>query len=239
MDKIKVSAVSYTNSKPFVYGLTHSNALDLMDLSLDIPSDCAYKLINNQADIGLVPVAALLEIPNYQIVSNYCIGATGAVDSVFIFSNKPIVEITTLKLDKQSRTSNNLAKVLLKNHWKINPEFVTDGDADAFVQIGDRTFGKKGSFNFQYDLAQVWMDFLNLPFVFAVWASNKAIPENFKANFNAALKYGLEHRDQVIASIPIIDNFDFNDYLINKIDYDLNDRKLMALEKFLGFVKEL
>ena len=37
-------------------------------------------------------------------------------------SNKPIEEIRTLQLDPQSRTSNNLAKVLLKNFWKINPE---------------------------------------------------------------------------------------------------------------------
>ena len=47
MNKIKVSAVSYTNSKPFVYGLMHSGILDSIDLSLDIPSDCANKLIDN------------------------------------------------------------------------------------------------------------------------------------------------------------------------------------------------
>ena len=98
MTKIKVSAVSYTNSKPFVYGIMHSGILDQIDLSLDIPSVCANKLIENQVDIGLVPVAALLHIENYQIISNYCIGANGAVDSVFIFSNKPIQEIKILQL---------------------------------------------------------------------------------------------------------------------------------------------
>jgi chorismate dehydratase len=114
LNKLKVSAVSYTNSKPFVFGLLHSDILDKIELSLDIPSVCALKLIENQVDIGLVPVAALLQIPNYHIISDYCIGANGAVDSVFIFSNKPISEIKTLKLDSQSRTSNNLARVLIK-----------------------------------------------------------------------------------------------------------------------------
>ena len=119
MNKVKISAVSYTNTKPFVYGLMHSKISDEIELSLDTPSDCASKLINNQVDIGLVPVSALIEIPGYKIMSNYCIGATGAVDSVFIFSNKPIQEVRSLRLDSQSRTSNNLAKVLLKNHWHL------------------------------------------------------------------------------------------------------------------------
>jgi len=82
-NKNRVSAVSYTNTKPFVYGLQHSEIIDLIDLSLDIPSDCAKKLINDQADIGLVPVAALLDIPRYEIISDYCIGAVTAVNSDF------------------------------------------------------------------------------------------------------------------------------------------------------------
>jgi chorismate dehydratase len=208
LTKIKVSAVSYTNSKPFVYGIMHSGILDQIDLSLDIPSVCANKLIENQVDIGLVPVAALLHIKDYQIISNYCIGARGKVDSVFIFSNKPIQEIRTLQLDAQSRTSNNLSKVLLKYHWKINPELVNSELADAFVQIGDRTFSNRDHYPYQYDLATEWFNFTGLPFVFAVWASNKPIPEDFKIAFNEALKYGLDHRKEVISGLDEIENLD-------------------------------
>ncbi len=239
MNKIKISAVSYTNSKPFVYRLMHSGILDQIELSLDIPSDCAHKLINNQADIGLVPVAALLEIPNYKIISNYCIGASGAVDSVFIFSDKPIDDIVTIKLDIQSRTSNNLAKVLLKNYWRVTPDFISDERGDAFVQIGDRTFGKKNQYAYQYDLAEEWQKFTGLPFVFAVWAANKEIPESFVTDFNSALKYGLDHRNKVIEALPPKENFDFGDYLMNKIDYTLVQKKLEALKKFHQMIKEL
>lgn len=239
LNKIKISAVSYTNTKPFVYGLMHSGISDQIDLSLDIPSDCANKLITDQADIGLVPVAALLEIPDYKIISNYCIGASGAVDSVFIFSNMPIEEVGTIKLDVQSRTSNNLARVLLKNYWQLSPEYVVDEHADAFVQIGDRTFGKKDQYAYRYDLAEEWQRFNGLPFVFAVWAANKEIPEDFVLDFNSALKYGLEHRNEVIDGIPPRENFDFGDYLINKIDYNLDEKKLEALNKFHQFIKDL
>lgn len=239
MNKIKVSAVSYTNSKPFVYGLLHSGILESIELSLDIPSDCANKLIDNQVDIGLVPVAALLHVDNYQIVSQYCIGAVGAVDSVFIFSQKPISEIEKIKLDPQSRTSNNLSRVLLKNYWKISPDFITEGEADAFVQIGDRTFGKKDLYPYYYDLAEEWFKFTGLPFAFAVWASNKPIPEDFKESFNAALKLGLDHRKEVIEQIENIGNFDLDDYLMNKVDFNLDDKKLIAINKFHEFIKAL
>ncbi|WP_374951428.1 MqnA/MqnD/SBP family protein, partial [Mucilaginibacter sp.] len=82
MKKIKISAVSYTNTKPFLYGLQHSDIINEIDLSLDMPADCAQKLIDNQVDIGLIPVAATLNLPQWEIVSAYCIGAVGAVNSV-------------------------------------------------------------------------------------------------------------------------------------------------------------
>lgn len=239
MNKLKVSAVSYTNSKPFVFGLMHSDILDKIDLSLDIPSVCALKLIENQVDIGLVPVAALLQIPNYHIISDYCIGANGAVDSVFIFSNKPISEIKTLKLDSQSRTSNNLARVLIKYYWRCTPEFVEHENADAFVQIGDRTFGKKSQFLYHYDLSEEWFKFNGLPFAFAVWAANKPVSESFKDEFNQALKFGLEQRHLVLNDLKSVDNFDLSDYLMNKIDFNLNEDKLKAIKKFHDLIKDL
>lgn len=239
MNKIKISAVSYTNSKPFVYGIMHSGILDRIDLSLDIPSVCANKLIENQVDIGLVPVAALLQIKNHHIISKYCIGANGSVDSVFIFSNKPIQEIKTLRLDTQSNTSNYLSKVLLKYHWNIIPELVETDMADAFVQIGDRTFSNRNQYPYQYDLALEWHKFTGLPFVFAVWASNKPIPEDFKIAFNTALEYGLNHRKEMIAGLDIVKNIDLEIYLMKKIDYNLDKDKLTALAKFTDLIKTL
>lgn len=237
MNKIKISAVSYTNTKPFVFGLTHSDIINKIDLSLDIPSDCANKLINNQADIGLVPVAALLDIPQYEIISDFCIGARGAVNSVFIFSDKPIEEIKSIRLDTHSRTSNNLALVLLKNYWKLSPEVVNTG-GDAFVLIGDRTFGKKKEYQYAYDLAEEWQNFTSLPFAFAVWAANKPVNKKFIDEFNTALKLGLDNRLEVLKNQPL-NGFDFKDYLENKLDFDLDDKKRQAIEKFHEYIKAL
>jgi chorismate dehydratase len=236
-EKMRISAVSYTNAKPFVYGLTHGSLCDNIELSLDIPSDCADKLINNQIDIGLVPVAALLKLPTYHIVSNYCIGAVGAVHSVFIFSHKPITEIKTIHADQQSRTSNLLAKVLLKHHWKTNPEWIETDDADAFVLIGDRTFGKVEQYAYAYDLSASWYEMTAKPFVFAAWVSNKAISEEFISEFNETLKLGLANRPALIKELDTFPNFDMAKYLNEYIDYDLDDSKKAALAHFLELAK--
>jgi len=247
MKKIRISAVSYTNTKPFIYGLEHSGILQKIDLSLDNPADCAQKLIDNVVDIGLIPVAATLSLPRWEIVSDYCIGAVGAVNSVFIFSNCDVREVETLQLDPQSRSSNNLARVLLKNYWKTDHLMIENSDKysissdskTAFVQIGDRTFGKKEKYPFVYDLAEEWQKFTGLPFVFAAWIANKTIPAGFIIEFNQALKFGLDHRTELLKEIPQRQDFDFEDYLMHKLDFDLTENKKKALFLFLDYVKGL
>ena len=212
-----------------------------------MPSDCAQKLIDNKVDIGLIPVAATLNLPEWHLVSDYCIGAVGAVNSVFIFSNCPIEEVKTLQLDPESRSSNNLAKVLLKNYWKFQPELIANAPdygvlADkhtAFVQIGDRTFGKADQFPYVYDLAAEWTAFTGLPFTFAAWIANKPISPEFIQEFNESLQYGLDHRSELFSEMTMRDDFDLKDYLMNKIDYPLTHQKKEALYLFLDYIKAL
>ncbi|WP_113635469.1 menaquinone biosynthetic enzyme MqnA/MqnD family protein [Nubsella zeaxanthinifaciens] len=241
MNKIKVSAVSYTNTKPFIYGLQHSAILDQLDLSLDVPADCASKLIDNKVDIGLIPVAAIPFVSNAQIIGSYCIGSVGAVNSVFIFADKPIHEVKTVRLDPQSRTSNNLAKVLLKNHFKVEVEFLSDQDleADAIVLIGDRTFGRKNDFAYVYDMGEEWMKFTALPFMYAAWVANKEIPTQFIEEFDRALGLGIQHIPDVIAQLPKIEGIDLGDYLQHKLDFNLTADKLKAKDLFLDLVSKL
>jgi chorismate dehydratase len=246
-NKIRISAVSYTNTKPFLYGIQHSDIINRIDLSLDMPSDCAQKLIDDKVDIGLIPVAAILSLPRWEIVSDYCIGASGPVNSVFIFSNCEAKDIKTLQLDPESRSSNNLALVLLKNYWKADhrtienaPDYAAPNEPHtAFVQIGDRTFGKKQQYKYAYDLAEEWQKFTGLPFVFAAWVANKPIPAEFMDEFNKALKFGLEHRAELLKELPQRADFDLEDYLMHKLDFDLTEDKRKALHLFHEYIMAL
>src|SRR5687768_5763961 len=175
----RISAVSYLNTKPFIYGIEKVLDPKLYSLQLDIPSVCAEKLVSGQADLGLVPVAVLPQLKEYYLVSDFCIGAVGAVDSVMLYSFVPLGEIEEVLLDYQSRTSLLLARVLAKEYWKICPRWVNAGegfendirDRTAAVVIGDRTFSLSGKFPFQYDLSAEWHKMTGLPFVFACWVA--------------------------------------------------------------------
>ncbi len=118
MDKIRISAVKYANTYPFIYGLKESGFEKKVILETDHPADCASKLINNRADIGLIPVASLPLLNEYHIISDYCIGANGDVRTVMLLSNCPFEDVETIYLDYRSRSSVNLTRVLARTAGK-------------------------------------------------------------------------------------------------------------------------
>ncbi len=238
MPKLKISIVSYLNSKVFVKGLI-PDATDVFDISLDIPSVCATKLQNNTIDIGLIPVAMIPNIPNATIISDYCISATGAVNSVFLFSNSEINDLHTIYLDIHSRTSNALCKILAKEYWNLNvvyknrtEDIITLNPGEAFVLIGDRTFDQIGKYLTQLDLSEEWFNYTNLPFVFAAWVANKPITTPELLSFNEYLKNGFNHLSEVIEENKL-KHFDVDDYLNNRIEYNLTEQKQKAINLFL------
>lgn len=239
MKKISISAVSYTNTLPFLQGIRNSELMSKIDLSVDYPSECARKVIEDEVDMGIIPIAALTKLPDYHIIGDYCIGSDGAVDSVFIFSERPVDEITSLRLDPQSRTSNGLAQILLKHYWNREVEVRTEGEADAYVLIGDRTFGKKNTVPHVYDLGHYWKEMTGLPFAYAVWVSNKKLPDSFEQEFNEALANGVSRPEDVIQGLPEYAGFDYKKYLTQSLDFHLTADKRKAIEKYLEYYNTL
>jgi chorismate dehydratase len=249
MDKTRVSIVSYLNSKPFLYGLKNSLLADKIKISLDIPSKVAAKLTYNQADVGLIPVAGLEDLENYQILSDYCIGSIGKVKTVVLVSDVPLKKVETVLMDYQSRSSVLLAKVLAKFYWKKsfrwenacnNFQNISIKGKTAGVIIGDRVFDIENNFKYVYDLSDEWYTFTGLPFVFAVWAANKNVSANFETEFNKALSFGLNHINEIIKTeqshFPTVN---IKDYFAKNISFKLDKEKKDGMEKFLDLVSKL
>ena len=240
---LKISAVSYLNTIPFIHGLKQSELIKTIDLQLDYPSICADKLINGTVDLALVPVAVIPKLKEAYIISDYCIGANGAVDTVCLYSDVPIEEIESIALDYQSRTSVALLRVLLKEYWQYNPELKKanvgfeeniKGNHAALV-IGDRAFALNTKHAYIYDLSAIWKEMTGFPFVFAAWVANTKLPQDFIISFNKALEKGLSNIDKALAlegdSYPNCENPE--DYLNNKISYSLDSEKQKGMELFL------
>lgn len=235
---------------PFKWAIKRSPILEKIDLQEDIPSICAQKLKYKQVDLALIPVALLPELDTYFIETSYCIGSNGRVDSVKLFSQVPLSEIRTITLDYQSKSSITLTKVLVKFFWKLDVQFLEAkpgfekevSGTNAAVVIGDRTFGMNGHYPHEFDLAVEWKKMTGLPFVFAAWVSTEKLPGDFIQEFNAVLKYGVDHTLEAVDSDYNLQNLSKEktiEYLTERINYDLDAGKLEALKLFLEYISKL
>ena len=235
-----MGAVSYLNTKPLLYGIERSAVVDKIELKIDYPSGIAAMLLHDEIDIGLVPVAIIPQLKEYHINTEYCIGSNGAVASVCLFSEVPIENIENILLDYQSRTSVQLAKILLKEYWDIHP--VLTGTKEDFrdrikgttagLVIGDRALEQRKASPYIYDLGEAWKNHTGLPFVFAAWVSNKKLSNDFVDEFNEANKAGIENINALVNGLHY-DIFDLQKYFTQCISYHLDAEKRKGLDLFL------
>ncbi len=246
MGKIRVGIVNYLNTRPLIYGLELPPVSELIELKGDYPSRIAEMLLDEEIDVGLVPVAVIPELPTYHIVGDHCIGTEGEIASVALFSEVPMDAIKTIYLDYQSRTSVALLKYLVKEYWGIDPEYIEAKDENyrneikgttAGLVIGDRAFEQRKISTFIYDLGSEWKKITGLPFVFAAWVSIKQLPADFVRIFNAANEKGLTKIDEIVAANPF-DLFDLKKYYNLHLSYHLDERKLAGMELFLRYISE-
>ena len=241
--------MSYLNTAPFVYGIKNSGILDRIELTLDYPSECARKLLSDESDIGLIPVAANPRLKENHIITDYCLGAEGPVRTTILFSNCPLDSIERVYLDYQSITSVTLVKVLALHSWNIKPEWLAltpdftlkELDPyDGIVIIGDRVFDYEPGFTYRYDLANEWIKLTDLPFVFATWTSNKPIEASLIKELNDSFRIGLNDIPAAINyySPKNISKQEAEYYLTKNLSYILNQPKREAIRLFWSLARE-
>jgi chorismate dehydratase len=250
-DKIKISAVRYANTYPFIYGLTETGFDKKVELTTDHPADCAAKLISGKTDIGLIPVAALPMLKEYHIITDFCLGAYGNVRTVLLLSNCPFGKIKSINLDYRSLSSVNLVRILAKNYWKRDFfwkktsesfDFCKIPENEAIVLIGDQCFEYEKCFTHKTDLAGEWYKFTGLPFAFACWTANRKLDDKFLREFNDALRTGVSNIPAVVEKYGMAGTIRGNDlkvYLTENMNFDLNDDKRKAIKLFLELMSKL
>ena len=243
--KIRVGAVSYLNTKPLLYGIRRSAVMEDVELKIDYPSKIASMLLNDEIDLGLVPVAIVPQMKKHYFNGDYCIGSDGPVASVCLFSEVPIEKVKTILLDYQSRSSVQLVRILAKKYWNIDPEFVDGGEefrkqisgSVAAVVVGDRALEQRKMSTYVYDLGEAWKSFTNLPFVYAAWISNKQLDGEFIRRFNEANAFGLQHIEELIREEPFL-LYDLATYFSKNISYTFTQEKRKGMALFLEMLKE-
>ena len=145
MNPIRISIVEYLNTAPLVRGFTHGPLRGKYDLSFTVPSQCAEALRSGAVDVAIIPAIEYQRIPDLVILPNLSIASKKSVRSLLLVSKKPIQEVTRIALDRSSRSTQALTRILCEKLWRIQPEFFEAApdsvamlqDADAALLIGD------------------------------------------------------------------------------------------------------
>ncbi|MDR0667494.1 MAG: menaquinone biosynthesis protein [Prevotellaceae bacterium] len=247
MTPVNVTAISYLNTLPFLFGLKQSEVAKHVRLSLAPPARCAELMENGATDIALTPIAAIPQLKTGAIIADYCIGAIAPVRTVVLLSDTSLENIRTIYLDRHSRTSVMLARVLAGQFWHIKPAFkpLTPSSFpikqdEGCVMIGDKVFSHERQFLYRYDLAEAWIRFTGKPFVFAAWVAVKPQRPAFLRLFNDALEYGIAHiADAVVAEAPAFDATLAVEYLTHNIHYRFDEEKRRGMNLFLTLCARL
>lgn len=247
METLRISAVSYLNTFPFVYGIQSSSHRNHFMLHLDVPSLCAERMKNGEADVALVPAGAMADLGEFNLLPDFCIGAVKEVKTVLLLSQQPLTQIRSIGLDFDSRTSVELVKILARHHWHIDPEYkkLKPGEAAAadtsetLVAIGDKTFTLRGQYRYVYDLATEWINFTGLPFVFAVWVTRPSLNTESLLPLTDALRYGVSNIPMCLDYFKdrLPEGVDSRSYLEENISYILDEQKQQGLRTFLQFLE--
>ena len=145
MQKLRISIVQYLNTAPLVWGFTNGPLAGKYDLSFTVPSQCAEALRCGTADIAIIPAIEYQRIPGLVVLPDLAIASQNRVRSLLIVAKKPIEQVGSIALDRSSRSTQALTRILAAEHWKSSPEFFETAPdlsamlerADAALLIGD------------------------------------------------------------------------------------------------------
>ena len=242
---LRVSAVSYLNTWPLVWGFLKGPGQGTFDFRFDLPAVCADALANGDADIGLVPCAELDRL-GFGYLPDLGIASTGPVRSILLISRRPFHDIRTLAVDSGSRTSVALARILLAERYGVSPVMTRQApelaemlsDADAALIIGDPAL-RLDPHSLPYhclDLGEEWTKWCGLPMVFAVWAGRREVLTPGVAQaFQESYEWGSERIREIASEAHRQRGFEeelATDYLTRHIEYRLTARHREGLELF-------
>ena len=245
---LRIGTVPYCNAFPLIHYLPE--CLPGAVISEWLPSQMLQQLTERKLDLALMPVAELMSLPHGKIISNCSIACNGAVQSVLLFSRKPIEHIETIAWDTASRSSVVICKLIFRHFYGIQPtEYRLEGvqnpnacRTDAFLLIGDRALAHRPSdyWSYRYDIGELWKTKTGLPLVFAAWIGcSPHVEDSFVARaLEASRDRGLQHLETVLdakerqgVALPL-DRKQILDYYRQAIIYTIGESEQAGLQYF-------
>lgn len=222
-----------------------------------LPSECAARLANGTADIGLIPIAALATVEGLRVMPGCTIASKERVRSLLLVrrAKTQLESVRTVAADTASRTTIAYARILFDKWGNSDVQFqpmAADLDrmlerADAAIIIGDpalmaleersNRFERSGEELVYHDLAYEWRSLTGLPFVSAVWAAAPGckLDERVIEDFVASRDHGMQNIDTLVAEwsrrFPLPEST-IRKYLTENIHYVLDEECIAGMKGF-------
>ena len=245
---LRVGAVSFVNTVPLIDGLDeHPRVM----LQRDLPARLADLLAEDRIDVGLIPTVEYLRGVGGELVPGICIAAHGAVRTVKVFSRDPLDQAVEIAVDRGSRSSVALLRVLLGELHGTEPDLhICEPRPDALFShydtvlvIGDRADEIDATGLYVYDLGELWHELTGLPFVFAAWVlSERMSTDEFRPSRNELIEILQSARDSGFSRLDDLaarestrrrlDPDSVLNYWREHIHYNLGEGELAGLRRF-------
>ena len=266
--KLRVAAIHFLNPAPLMWDFEHLPLADNLStrytLGYTAPSLCARQLLSGEADLGLIPIAALT--PELAIIPGCAIASLDAVRSILLLVKQPhtLQTIRTLAIDTASRSSVAYAEILLRKFSGNAAVFFLHPadpvamlrEADAALLIGDPALlarerepeieAAAGPCTW-LDLAHEWHTRTGLPWVAAVWAARPEaltpdLAHQLIADLNLSRDHGLAHIEDLVREWThriALPPTTIRHYLSRNIHYHLDPACLRAIHLFRQYAADL
>lgn len=250
-----VGAVRYLNTTPLIAGLEGLNSVRIRS---DVPAKQIGLLEKDVVDLALCSSIDIMrsQVP-LLVVPVGMLGCDGPTLTVRLFSKVPPDQITCVHCDRESHTSVELLRILLRECHGIQPQFVEFDseamltsdedpfDAEAVLLIGDKVVTSQlpnSLCEHQLDLGEVWNELTGMPFVFATWLVRadrsgheldrirevaRVLERNRLHNRFRLNQIVVDHAPQHGWPIELAHR-----YLAEYLKFDLDDRALAGLHRF-------
>jgi len=219
---MKIGRIPYVNCYP-VYGAIDRGVVTLEAELVDgVPTDLNRRMAAGELDISVVSaVEYARDADRYLLLPDLAISCDGPVRSVMLFSRYPASELTSRRVlvSRSSMTSVALLELLFENVWRARPRFVAgdaevtdivesnDHNAEARLVIGDAALvlgtRHRDRYPYAYDLGQMWKEWTEQPFIFAVWVAQRTTEVKAAlvahAGLIASRNWGLTHLQELAA----------------------------------------
>lgn len=257
--KLRVGIVDYLNAWPLAWGFLTGALAESFEAEYLPPAEVASELAAGRIDLGLIPSIEARRQPDLLVVPGLCVAATHEVRSVILISRGPMEEVRRVALDRNSRTSAALVRILLKARHGIEPEFEEASPdatemlrrADAALIIGDPALRVERERYRVWDLAAEWRQLTGRPFVFAVWALRPEAGDRLAETerlLKSSLEQGVAELDAVVRRAVRelgLSAESVRHYLTESLSFHLDGEALAGLQEFyeraaaLGVIDEV